>query len=100
MVSLVGYSKLIDCGLGVSFSGAKNGGRESFLVWRVGEGLGFEAEGGVLLVNVTVFSGDLLEKVPSVKLDAGFGGLDGEGATAVWIFDDGSGDEFVALFFF
>src|SRR5947199_10428199 len=50
--------KLVDCSRMIRLPGPQNGGREIRMIRRVREVLGFQAQGGVLVINVPVFSGN------------------------------------------
>src|SRR5438128_10462320 len=50
--------KLVDCSRMIRLPGPQNGGREIRMIRRVREVLGFQAQGGVLVINVAVFSGN------------------------------------------
>ena len=77
-------------GLGVLLVGVQDRGGEAWLVGRIGEVLGFEAEGAVFAVWLVGFSADgAVEEVAGVELDAGLGGVDFHGAAGGEFVDGG-----------
>src|ERR1700678_1023325 len=84
--------ELEDGGGFVGLAGAESGGGEAGVVGRVGEVLGFEAEAAVLFVLATGASGEgSVEEVAGVELDAGLGGVEGEGAAGGGVGGAGGG---------
>src|SRR5439155_19852976 len=66
--------KLVDCSRMICLPGPQNGGREIRMIRRVREGLGFQAQGGVLVINVPVFSGNrAIQKIAVVELHTRLG---------------------------
>src|SRR5207302_5906164 len=61
--------KLVDCSRMIRLPGPQNGGREIRMIRRVREVLGFQSQGGVLVINVLVFSGNpVIQKFDGVEL--------------------------------
>lgn len=94
MDPLFGDTQLVNGGLDVGFAWAQGRRWELLLVGGVGEGLGFEAKSGAVIVDLPALAFGAIEEVSSVKLNAGLCRLYDESPPACGFRDDRGDTEF------